>query len=209
MTVKTMFRTTAARIKQDERGATLVEFGIVAPVMCLLLVGAFDFAHTLYARAVLQGAVQKAARDSALETGAEETRQDTLDQKVITQARSLARNATVTISRRYYRSFSDAAAAKAETWTDTNLNGKCDAGEPYQDANLNSTWDRDGGDSGQGGAKDAVLYTATMVYPRMLPLKGFIPGINNTITLTASTVLKNQPYGDQQSYAEPVVRNCP
>ena len=193
---------------RDEAGATIVEFAIVAPVLGLVLLGAFDVAHSLYTRAVLQGLVQKTARDSALESGAGAAAQTALDTRVKNQAKAMANNAEVTVTRRFYRTFTDAAAARAETWTDTNENGTCDGSEPYEDANRNNNWDADGGDAGQGGAKDATLYTVSVSYPRMFPLYNLIGG-SRTTTITASTVLRNQPYADQGSYAAMVVRNCP
>lgn len=200
-------RFTPGALRRDESGATVVEFAMVAPVLGLVLLGAFDVAHTLYTRAALQGVVQKTARDSTLESGSDATTQAALDNKVKAQAKALANNATITISRRFYRTFSEAAAARAETWTDTNSNGTCDAGEPYEDANRNNTWDRDGGNAGQGGAKDATLYTVTATYPRIFPLYNLVGG-SRTTTITASTVLRNQPYGDQGSYGTMEVRNC-
>lgn len=191
----------------DEGGASVVEFALVAPVLALLLVGAFDIAHTLYTRAVLQGIVQKTARDATLESSTDTATQAALDEKVKKQVTALANNATFVATRRYYRTFAAAAAAQAETWTDTNHNLTCDGGEPYQDANLNSTWDKDGGNSGQGGAKDRTLYTVTISYPRFWPLWKFI-GVSDTTKLTASTVLINQPYSDQGTYGTAVVRYC-
>lgn len=195
------------RLCHDRRGAAAIEFAVVAPVMCLLLVGGFDTAHTLYARAALQGIVQKTARDASLETGTDDAIATALDNKVKVQVLQLSNQATFVITRRFYRTFSLAAAAKAETFTDTNKNGTCDAGEPYVDANNNTVWDADGGDSGQGGAKDRTLYTVKVTYPRMFPLWRFIGG-SSTTTLTASTILQNQPYSDQASYAAATVRNC-
>jgi Flp pilus assembly protein TadG len=203
-----MRRHVPRRLAGDTRGATIIEFAIVAPVMALLLLGGFDTAHSLYVRAALQGIVQKTARDSALETGVASAQQTALDDKVKAGVRAIANNAAITITRRYYRTFSDAAAAQAESWTDTNHNGTCDANEPYQDDNNNSSWDADGGDNGQGGAKDRTLYTVTMTYPRFFPLYKLIGGATTT-KISASTVLENQPYGDQGSYAAPTVRNCP
>lgn len=197
------------RLGADRRGNTLVEFAIVAPVMCLFLAGSFDMAHTLYTRAVLQGIVQKTARDSGLESSTDPTAQAALDAKVKNSVMALSNNATVTITRRFYRTFSDAQLAKAEPWTDTDKDGTCNHGEPYQDNNGNATWDRDGGDAGQGTAKDRTVYTVTMSYPRMFPINGFIPGLGPKTSIVASTVLENQPYSDQQSYGAPVVRNCP
>lgn len=203
-----MTRRLPTRLARDQRGVTVVEFAIIAPVMLLLLLGAFDTAHSLYMRSVLQGVVQKVARDSALESGTEAEQQEILDNKVRASVKAIANNAAITITRRYYRTFSQASAAQAEAWTDTNGNGTCDAGEPYQDANNNTYWDSDGGDSGQGGAKDKTVYTVAMSYPRYFPLYRIIGG-SNTTKVTASTVLANQPYGDQGSYGPPTVRNCP
>ncbi|UZK66833.1 TadE/TadG family type IV pilus assembly protein [Sphingomonas sp. M1-B02] len=194
----------ARRLVSETRGATVIEFAIVAPVLCMLLVGAFDVSHTLYMRGVLQGVVQKTARDSSLESGTEATRRATLDGRVRSQVGALANNATVTITREYYRTFSDAAAAQFEPYTDTDGNNTCNGGEPYEDNNNNQNWDASGGNSGQGGAKDAVLYSVTVSYPRFFPIYRFIGGSNQT-TVKGSTVLRNQPYGDQ---AVPKVRNC-
>ena len=198
-------------LARHERGATVVEFAIVAPVMGFLLLAAFDVAHTLYMRAALQGVVQKAARDLTLESGLSSATQTALDDKVRTQVKALANNGTVTITRQWYRKYEHVVASQFEPWTDTNNNGTCDGpsggtpGEPYEDTNNNNRWDASGGNLSQGGAKDAVLYTATVSYPRFFPIYNVIGG-SRTTKVTASTVLRNQPYGDQ---GEPTVRNCP
>jgi Flp pilus assembly pilin Flp len=206
-----------ASLRRDTRGVTAVEFGIIAPVMCLFLVGAFDMAHSLYMTAVLQGVVQKTARDGSMEAGTAATQRALLDDRVRKQALLLANKATVTIDRRFYRTFAAAAAAQAERWTESevkpdgtpNPDGTCNHGEPYVDANNNGVWDRDGGDNGMGGAKDRVVYTVTVTYPRLLPIYGFLPSVGNTQTITAKTVLQNQPYGDQGSYTStPATRTC-
>jgi Flp pilus assembly protein TadG len=195
---------------RDERGGTIIEFAIVAPVMVLMLLGMFDVAHTLYMRAALQGVVQKTARDATLESGLVGATQAALDNKVKAQIKALANNGTVTINRQWYRNYEQAAASKFEPFTDTNGNGTCDGpsggtpGEPYEDTNGNGSWNATGGNLSQGGAKDAVLYTATVSYPRFFPIYNFIGG-SNTTKVTASTILRNQPYGDQ---GVPKVRNC-
>lgn len=192
----------------DVRGVTAVEFGIVAPVLCLFLVGAFDMAHSLYMTATLQGVVQKTARDSSIESNTTTVTADAIDDRVRAQVRAIANNATIVFSRRFYKTFAKAQAAQAETWTDTNRNGRCDAGEGYQDANANLVWDADGGDAGQGKAKDRTVYTVTVSYPRLLPIWKFV-GIGNTQTIIAKTVLQNQPYAEQTAYSTTVAtRYC-
>jgi len=197
-------------LASDRRGATIVEFAIVAPVLGMLLLGAFDIAHTLYMRAALQGVVQKAARDLTLESGLVTAKQNEIDDKVKAQIKQLANNGTVTVTRQYYRSYEHAAASRFEPWTDTNNNGTCDGpqgstpGEPYEDTNNNGRWDGTGGNLSQGGAKDAVLYTASVTYPRFFPMYNLIGG-SRTTKVSASTILRNQPYGDQ---AVSTVRSC-
>ena len=197
----------SAGLRHDVRGTTLVEFALLIPVMGLMLMGFLDIGHTLYMRSVLQGEVQKAARDSGLEAGATTANQAAMDAKVRAQVLKLKRNATVTITRRAYRSFSQAAAAQAEPFTDTNGNGRCDAGEPYEDRNANGTRDLDGGNAGQGSAKDAVLYTVALSYPHEFPIDKMM-NLPSTTTVKATTVMKNQPYGEQGTDTT-VVRNCP
>lgn len=198
----------ARRLRSDARGATIVEFAMVAPVMCLLLLGAFDVSHTLYMRGVLQGIVQKTARDATIETTNAAVTTKTLDDRVRAQVAAMYNTADVNITRRFYRTFAEAAAARAEKYTDTNGNGICDNNEPYEDSNGNSVWDSDGGNEGQGGAKDATLYTVTVTYPDLMPVSKLIGGTGTT-KVTAETILRNQPYGDQGTYGATVLRNCP
>jgi Flp pilus assembly protein TadG len=190
-----MSRRLLSGLGRDESGATLVEFAIVAPVMLLMLMGFFDLAQTEYARSVLQGAMQMAARNSTLQSGL--TSQSTIDAYVENQVVPVvSRNPTFTVTRLSYSDFSD--VGKAEPYTDTNANGQYDHGECYEDINGNGQWDSDMGTTGQGGADDAVLYTMSVSYKRLFPMARLL-GWSANQTITASTVLRNQPYGTQDT----------
>jgi hypothetical protein len=93
-----------------------------------------------------------------------------------------------------------------EDFSDVDSDGVCDNGEPFEDVNGNDTWDADRGADGMGGARDAVLYTATLSYPRAFPLMGLL-GFDNTVTARARTVLRNQPYGNQDVTV--AIGHCP
>ncbi len=196
------------RLHRDESGAALTEFGLLVPVLALLMMGAMDMGHSLYVRSVLDGALQKAARDSGLEAGTIEARQAIIDKFVTQQLNALGvRNENIKITRRYYRSFAAASAAAGEPFTDTNKNGKCDDGEPFEDHNNNKVHDPDGADGGQGGAKDTVILTVKADYPRLFPMAG-LAGLPKNVVMEASTVMNNQPYGEQSQYGAPTVRHC-
>lgn len=57
----------------DERGATLVEFALVTPVLILVLVACFDFARALNAYVTVANAAREGARFAALSDGATST----------------------------------------------------------------------------------------------------------------------------------------
>jgi len=193
--IRTLFRT----LRRDNRGVTAVEFAVVSPVMLLMLMGLSDVAYQVWARAMLNGAVQQAGRNSALETGVNQ--QTAIDNAVKATVQDISPRATFTFQRRNYSDF--ASVNRPEDFTDSNGNGYYNAGECFSDVNGNRTWDADRGVSGQGGADDVTEYTVTATYPRLFPMAGLL-GWSTNQTITAKTVLKNQPY-DDQSVRTPVV----
>lgn len=189
-------------LARDKRGATVIEFAIVIPVLAMILLFLFDAGYYLYAKAILGGEVNAAGRASTLETATDETR-DTLDARVSERVENLVHNGTVTFDRTAYKSYGR-AQSKAESFVDGNSNGNCDNNESFDDANRNGTRDLDSGVTGGGGAKDVTIYTATLRYVRLFPIASFI-GIDPNVTLSATTILRNQPFDKQ---AEPTIGHC-
>ncbi len=194
-------------IRRDQSGVAAIEFALLAPVMMTVLLGALDFGHTLYVDSILSGEIERAGRDSSLEGAGLIDQQNAIDLRIEDAVHLIAPAATVDTDHRFYKTFSEAASALAEQWTDTDLDGVCNNGEPYVDTNLNDRWDDDGGNEGQGGAKDVVIITSIVTYNRITPLSNLI-GIPDVVELRASTVLPNQPFGEQEQYDAPIVRNC-
>ena len=179
-------------LARDERGVTVVEFALIAPALMTILLGVFDVGYNLYTASVLDGAAQKAARDSSLE-GAE-TKGLAIDDKVREAVHRVVPGAEVTFDRRAYRDYSD--IHRPEEFTDVDDDGACDNDEPFEDINGNGVWDSDRGVDAMGGARDAVLYTVTVSYPRAFPLMHLL-GLPDQVTSQTQTVLRNQPYGSQ------------
>ncbi|KQS04781.1 hypothetical protein ASG11_11395 [Sphingomonas sp. Leaf357] len=194
-----------ARLRQmlrDRRGATLVEFALVSPVMLLMLMGLGDLLYQVYTQAVLNGAVQKAARDAGIEGGSDAT--GTIDGKVVALMTPLIKNLTMNcdtpapassycVTRKTYDTFGEVAP---EPIMDKNGNGVLDPGECFTDVNGNGVWDPDPGITGQGGASAVTLYTMSITYPRVFPVAGLI-GWSKSQTISSTTLLKNQPYASQ------------
>jgi Flp pilus assembly protein TadG len=193
------------RLAHASEGATIVEFALIAPVLMVTLMGIFDVGYNMYATTLLKGAIHQAARDSTLE-GTTAVSAEALDDKVESVVHKLVGSATVVATRKSYSTFSK--VRQPEDFVDAgDMNGSCDNGEVFEDANGNGNWDADRGKTGVGGARDAVLYTVTVSYPRVFPMAGLI-GLSDTSTMSATTVLRNQPYGLQAAESA-VTGNCP
>jgi Flp pilus assembly pilin Flp len=185
------------RFLRDRRGVTLIEFALISPVMLLMLMGLFDLCYQAYAQAILNGAVQAAGRRATLEGNSSTSATASIDASVVSQVRVIANNLKWKSSRQYYSTFGN---VRAEPFNDTNRNNQYDPGECFSDTNNNTVWDRDAGRTGQGGANDITLYSINIIYPRLFPLYGLM-GLPAEETITARTMLKNQPYGAQSQSA--------
>lgn len=185
-------------LRDDQSGATLTEFGLVAPILIMMIMGIFDLAHTQYTTALVNGALQKAGRDLTLETAG--SRESTIDGYVISQINNVVPStATIRLEKLSHFDFED--IGEEEDYDDDNLNGVCDNNEVFVDTNRNGQWDADRGEEGIGGARDAVVYTAIVTYPRVFPMYG-LAGLPQEVELRATTVLRNQPYDQQDLTVE-------
>lgn len=180
------------RLRSDERGAYLIELALLLPMFLMLIMGIFDIGIAMYAKSVLAGAVEQAARENTLETSAGS--QTAIDALVTQRVGTVAGYGTLSFARQNYDNFSDVGSP--ENFTDSNGNGVRNPGECYQDVNGNGTWDADRGAAGQGGASDVVIYTVTLNYNRLFPLWRML-GEPQAADIKVTTVLRNQPYTNQ------------
>lgn len=205
------FRTAARQIGQDDRGTTMLEFAFVAPLMLLTIMGLTSIAYRQYDIVMLQGALQEASRAGTLESGSSagaEAAEDAIVRQNFQRVNSALPDSAFTFTRRNFTNFT--AAGQLEPATGPG--GRCAPPSggttyTYTDVNNNNSWD-DGALAGQGGAQDVVLYTVKVDYPSVFPVP-FVSTLTGTQTLTATTVLRNQPYNNQQARSAGPTRNCP
>ena len=194
-------------VLRDDRGVTIVEFALVVPVLLLLILGLSDLCYRCYAQAILDGAVQKAGRDATIEGAAGQS--STIDAAVISQVQQIAKSATFASTRLNYDTYTSIAP---EPFIDTKYSGVydgiCNHGESYTDVNGNGQYDTDPGVAGQGGASDVTKYTMVVTYPRLFPLAGML-GWSTSQVISASTILKNQPYATQTTTTPITGQTCP
>ncbi len=165
------------------RGATIIEFAVVLPVFLVALLGSLDFGQLVWGQALLNGAVQDAARKSALETADIAA----ADAKVESMVTTILPGVDVSGERVSYYDFAD--IERAERWNDVNSNGNCDNGEAFTDENRSGDWDADVGVSGNGGANDVVIYSVEASFMPIVSIP-LLWGSQNEKTLRAVAVRK-------------------
>ena len=195
------------RLSKDSRGATLLEFAFVAPVLLLFLIGGVELGYKAYIRSVTNGVLERAARMAT----AGQLNDGEIDNFIRDQLTVVASgndtSTAVQITKLNYYNFSNVGAGEKITG-DTTPMGVYNSTDCYEDRNNNGAFDAtSGGASGVGGADDIVFYEVTVTVPRLLPFEGvmsmFNPSIDynnnnaNTEIVSARTIIRNQPFATQ------------
>jgi Flp pilus assembly pilin Flp len=175
-------------LRRDTKAATIVEFALILPVLCMMLLGTLDLGYRSYVSSVVQGTLHDAARMATV--GGVTTAQ--IQTFVQNRLQAFSRNATITTTAHSYSDYSGVKVAETIT-NDTAPIGVYNQGDCFQDANGNGVWDSDRGRSGTGGSEDVVYFEVTMTYPHIVPV-GRLFGWSPNITTTQNTELRNQPY---------------
>lgn len=183
--------------RQDVRGATLVEFAIVAMPLIVMMMAMFDLGFREYISIQLAGALDQSARQVTVGTA---TNAAAIKSSVTTQIKTILPGATVNVIPSSYDAFSKVGKPEPIT-TDTAPIGVYNKGDCFEDENGNGVWDSDSGLNGTGGSDDIVYYTAIVTYPEIVPMRRLL-GWSATETVTGTAMMKNQPYASQ---ADPAV----
>jgi Flp pilus assembly pilin Flp len=180
-------------LRRSERGATVVEFALVLPVMCVLLLGTLDLGYRSYVTSIVQGSLHEAARMATV--GGVPT--STIEAHVRSRLRDFSGGATITTTTRSYADFNGVRTPETVT-QDTAPMGQYNQGDCFQDVNGNGSYDLDRGRGGLGGAEDVVYFEVNMSYPRIVPLDRLL-GWDENVTITQNTLLRNQPYAGRSN----------
>lgn len=219
----------------EENGISAVEFGLIAPVVIMMVMGVMDIGHNYYVRIVANGALQETARAVSLESATAVAKQQVIDLRLSAAIKAVVPSAKpideagdyieknrpedppedyepeyetdIYPQRKYYKTFSDAASSRSEKFSDGgDMNGICDNGETFVDENENGIWDEDVGTEGVGLAHDVVVMKVRFRYKRLFPTASIL-GFSEYVTVESDSVLANQPYA-KQAAAGTATGNC-
>lgn len=193
----------ARSLRDDIRGATIVEFALIAMPLCVLIMGGFDLGHQSYIRSVMQGALNDAARRAAVEdpqfAGGGATTEERVENAIMRQLQPITPNATITIKQSNFYDFSGIGNPE-KLIRDQDGNGAYDEadGDCFSDLDEDGEYDTDTGRAGIGGANDVAFYQADITMPRLLPVASLI-GFSPNYEMSVATAIRNQPYGKQRT----------
>lgn len=185
---------TAQPLVGDERGLSIIEFALLAPVLLTTILGTMEFAYVSSARSALEAAVIRGARQIAASDCP--SRRETILRDTVNRAMSHVASADGKApkieSRAYNSSFSD--VGESEPFTDANGNRRRDPDEQYTDVNGNGRFDEIMGESGSlGTAGQIVSYSATFNVRSLVPYIVETFSAHDHYPIRASTVIRNEP----------------
>lgn len=189
-----LLRLSRRTARHGQRGATAVEFALIAPFYFLLIIGIMESAMVMFAQHVLECAAANGSRTGKTGyVGGSQTQAQTIADTVNKMAGFIMDSSKISITATAYKSLS--AIGTGEPFIDANGNGKWDTGENFTDTNGNGKYDSDIGAAGYGNAGDIVVYTVTYPWPIMTPIMQNVLGKDGVMNLQSRIVVKNEPYG--------------
>lgn len=186
------------KLRRDEDGAYAVEFAFIMMPFLTMLVGIFDIGYAIYTKSVFEAAVMEAGRSTSLQSAS--GNQNHIEQIVRERVGSVNGMTTVTFDRKNADQFTDFDGAP-EDFIDAmdSQNGTYDVSKDcFYDLNGNKIRDNKAASSGIGSGNDVVKLTATLTYDSPYPLWRLLGQDSAQYKMQASTLLRNQPYADQE-----------
>jgi len=175
-----------------ESGIAALEFAFIAPVFILLLMGIIEFSMIMFTSTVMESATNTTARlgkTGYVPPGL--SRAQAIIENIENRTLGLLDPNKITLSNQIYSNL-DKIGQPEPCINPTSSPCPGTAGVNFQDINGNGQWDPDMGKAGEGGAGDIVVYTVSYPWKVNTPIVSSI--IGSTITLTARTVVKNEPF---------------
>jgi Flp pilus assembly protein TadG len=179
------------RFARNNEGAAALEFALVLPPLCLILVGMFEMSMLMFTQAAMEGALREAARFGMTGSVTDPALRQTQILNIINKD-TFNMLTSPTISFMIYNNFNNVGSP--EPWIDANGNGKWDSGESYTDVNSNAKWDADQGKAGVGASAQIVQYTVQYDWHVITPFMAPIFGNGGKVHLKASVVMRNEPW---------------
>jgi Flp pilus assembly protein TadG len=188
------------KFAKNEEGSTIIEFAIISPVLFLIMLAIVEFSMVMYSTTVLDQALISASRAGKTgyvnATANGQCPSPVVNGTVVPQTQAQYINCIVGVHvsgllnpNLLQISYRDTGSTVFNTSTDTPTYTSNCTNTPSQASNTLPLCAE-----GAQGAGDIVVYTVTYPWPIITPMIQHFLGTNGIYTLTASAVVKNEPY---------------
>lgn len=172
-------------LAQCKRGIAAVEFALLLPVLCLIVIGTMEIGYRIYAVSVSNGAIREAARMASTGeyTGAE------IDAQVTEQIQAFRKDADVKIVKKSYSDFTGVGLPEPVVSGTVASGTYC-----FDDINNSGSWEEDRGKDGLGNAEDVIYYEVTTTYPTLFKFSENVLHFSASTKVVENTIVSNEPF---------------
>jgi hypothetical protein len=174
-----------AGVLGSSAGTAMIEFALLLPVFCLIVMGTMEVGYKIYAVSVSNGAIREAARMASTGefTGVQ------IDAEVKKRIQSFRSDANIVIVKKAYSDFTGVGLPEPVTSGSIESGTYC-----FQDVNKNGSRDDDLGTSGLGGAEDIIYYEVATSYPTLFKFNEKVLKFPSINTVKLNTIVSNEPF---------------
>jgi len=174
-----------AGVLESSAGTAMIEFALLLPVFCLIVMGTMEVGYKIYAVSVSNGAIREAARMASTGefTGVQ------IDAEVKKRIQSFRSDANIVIVKKAYSDFTGVGLPEPVTSGSIESGTYC-----FQDVNKNGSRDDDQGTSGLGGAEDIIYYEVATSYPTLFKFNEKVLKFPSINTVKLNTIVSNEPF---------------
>jgi Flp pilus assembly protein TadG len=181
-------------VMRCQSGVTAIEFALIAPVFIMLFMGIIEISMIMFTSSVLESATSNTARLG--KTGyvaAGTTRQQEIIDNVAARTAGFLNPALITVRTEVYSNLNQVGQPEP-CINPTSPPCPGTPGVNFTDINGNGIWDSDMGSAGLGNAGDIVVYVVSYPWALLTPVLYPLVGSHGIVTLSARSVVKNEPY---------------
>lgn len=180
------------RLHTDEGGATAIEFGVVGVALMFMIFGIVEFSAAMTVGNSLEAATNMSSRlgkTGYVDEEAQQTQEETILAEVERRVGPLIDMSKIKLTHEVFNDFR--SLTTPDIFTDNNGDGDTD--DPGEWTDVDADGFRDGAE-GTGGSGNIVIYRISYPWEVMTPAFNRLIGNHGIITLTAYSVVKNEPY---------------
>ncbi|MCC3859719.1 TadE/TadG family type IV pilus assembly protein [Pseudemcibacter aquimaris] len=198
-------------LKGNEIGSVATEYALIVPFFLLLAFGMIETGRIMMVNSHLEGAITQATRITVTGTIPDgyEDMQSYIKAYLKNSLDAVGAGDDIIMTMKLYDSFANVGKPEPII-DDKNGNGTCDSGDKYTDVNGNKSWDSDMGADGTGGEENIMLMDVSinlkLLFADFVP--AFVVDGRDYIPLSASTVVRNEPFGGTTWTPGTKVRPC-